>query len=71
MKIIIGLIALVACWEFSCYPARVQSRLQKIEAKIEDKIYVAVEEAGEIAVIGPLKIGRSSSGLTFPPILAG
>jgi len=51
-QIIIGLIALVAlAGGIFLLSGKDKETSKKLEAKIEDKIYVAVEEAGEIAVI--------------------
>ena len=51
-KIIIGLIALTAlAGAIFLLSGKSEKASKKLGAKIEDKIYVAVEEAGEIAVI--------------------
>src|SRR3989344_8977368 len=51
-KIIIGLIALAAlAGGIFLLSGKSEKASKKSETKIEDKIYVAVEEAGEIAVI--------------------
>jgi len=48
-QIIIGLIALVAlAGGIFLLSGKDKETSKKLEAKIEDKIYVAVEEAGEI-----------------------
>ena len=51
-KIIIGLVALVAlAGGIFLLSGKSEKALKNSEVKIEDKIYVAVEEAGEIAVV--------------------
>ena len=50
-------------------PSKNKETSKNSEAKIQDKIYVAVEEAGEIAVVS-IKDRTVIKGLISHPILA-